>query len=366
MRFAGSFLLVTSMSAIATFSAAHADPVVDPSKPISWSAKQGAEGMIVAVSPARQSLSIVGTTGALIGSGVDAVANDKHRKAIRGMLEGYDAGKVFEEKLAARLGVAFGASLSRVSPMGSAAGFSNPNEADKARFQAIAGEGSETLLDLRLTYGIFGVEGILVAKIEADLYGLPKGRRLWDDALVVSTEPILGANKLQDPTKRLAPNFSSPRLTADDDAIGKWTEDNGVTLRARYETAVDGAVSALLCAMGLAEEPTGEYYLGKLALNRKEFDDAATHFKKSTALDPANIDALNGLAVTMGHNDQSGEALTLLEPLTKSHPEYGAAWHNIAWIRAVKSDDAAGAKEPYRKALELGMPEDKKIEKALE
>ncbi len=345
---------------------ARAEPIVDPTRPVAWSVKQGAEGMIVAVSPARQSLSIVGTTGALIGSGVDAVANDKFRKAIRGMLEGYDTGKVFEEKLASRLHAALGARLVRVSPMGSAAGFANAKEAEKVRFQSIASDGAEALLDLRLTYGIFGVEGILVAKIEADLYGLPKGRRLWDDALVVSTEPILGANKLQDPTKRLAPNFSSPRLTADEDAVSKWTEDNGETLRARYETAVDGAISALVCAMGLAAEPAGEYYLGKLALNRKEFDDAAAHFKKSAALDPANIDTINGLAVTMGHNDQPTEALAMLELLTKSHPEYGAAWHNIAWIRAVKSDDADGAKEPYRKALELGMPEDKKIEKALE
>ena len=46
-----------------------------------------------------------------------------------------------------------------------------------------------------------------------------------------------------------------------------------------------------------------------------------------------------------------------------SNPDYGPAWYKLAWWYAVKKKDSDTAKPYYEKALELGMPEHKKIEK---
>jgi tetratricopeptide (TPR) repeat protein len=330
-----------------------------------WSLRANQDEMIVEVSPARQSLQIVGTSGLLLGAGIDAIANDKHRKEIRAALDGYDAGKVFEERLQKRLDEKV-PNLKRVAGVGSTAGMNTIYEAQKLRYTKLAKEGADTLLELKMTYGLFGYDGLLVAKLEGSLKLMPEGRELWGDTIVVSAEPILANDKLSDPTSTLGPNLSSPRLSANEDAISKWTGDGGKTVRSRYEAAVDGVVSALVCDLGLANEANGEYYLGKMAMNRKKFVEAGTHFDNALKLDPEMMDAANGRAVNLAHDKQIDKAIELERQITAAHADYGPAWFNLAWWYATEKKDAAQAKECYAKARALGMPEESRIEKASE
>jgi tetratricopeptide (TPR) repeat protein len=330
-----------------------------------WSLKANQREMIVSVSPVRQTVQIFSSSAAVLGAGIDLVVNAKHRDAVRQVLQGYDAGKVFQDRLTERLANAVPQGLTPVSALNSTAGFNSLKEAEDARLKVIAAKGHDALLDLKMTYGIFGYEGVLLAKIEGRLALLPENHKLWKNTLVVSSEPILASDKLADPTKQLEPNLSSPRFTVKEGAVEKWTGDGGKIVRDRFEAAVDGAVSALLCDLGLAEEAVGEYYRGKVAMNRKKFDLAEKLFKRAIELDANLVDAYNGRAVNLAHNRQVDDAIRTALALTQRAPEYGPAWYNLAWWYAVKKNDRAAARPCYEKALQLGMPKAHRIEKIL-
>ncbi|MBI4559273.1 MAG: tetratricopeptide repeat protein, partial [Candidatus Hydrogenedentes bacterium] len=321
--------------------------------------------MVVAVSPAGKSLRIAGTTGLVLGGSIDAVVNDKYRKAIREALQGYDTGKVFEERIEARLNQALSGGIKRVAPMGSTAGFNSDREAEQMRYQKLGADGVDLLLDLTMTYGVYGYEGTMVAKLEGKLRSIPKGSRQWDETVVASPGPILASARLGDPTNRLSPAMSGARLSVEDEAVGRWTSDGGALLRQDFEAAVDGAISALLCDLGLAEEALGEYNLGKRELNAKHFAEAASHFRKAIALDNALAHAHNGLAVTLAHADKLDEAIAMTIALTERSPDYAPAWYNLAWWHATEKKDPNAAKPYYERARALGMAQDEKIEKAL-
>jgi len=330
-----------------------------------WSLRANQSEMIVAVSPARQTLQILGSTGAVLGTGISAVVNDKYGRQIREVLQDYDAGKVFEEHIAARLSEVLGESLKQVSGLGSTAGYNSVRDAEKVRFASIGKSGHEYVLDLKMTYGLFGFEGALIAKLEGSLYETPSGHRKWNDVLVCSSSPILASDRLTDPTKMLSANFSSPRLSVDENAISQWTGDGGAELRKRFEAALHGVTSALLTGLGLVDESDGHYYLGQVAMNRKKFDIAADHFKKSFAIDPANTAARNGLSVDLAHNKQVDEAITLAAAILENEPEFGPTHYNLAWWYAVEKKDAEAARPHYEKALAMGYPAEKKVEKVL-
>ncbi|MBI2424862.1 MAG: tetratricopeptide repeat protein [Candidatus Hydrogenedentes bacterium] len=323
------------------------------------------DNMIVAVSPARQTLQIAGSAGLIIGSSISAISNAKYRKPIHDALEGYDAGKVFDERLAARLEAAYGDALARVEPFKGSAGQRDAKEAEQERLRGLRRMGYDQVLDLQMTYGLFGFEGTLIAKVEGELTSLEQGKSIWKDALVVSSAPVLASDRLSDPTKRMGPNLSSPRLSVDESAMAQWTEDGGKELRARFETAVDGAASALLVQLGLADEAEGNYYLAKLAMNRKKFDVAETYYKKALALDPGHAGARNGLGVNCFHQGDHKTALDWLSKLAVDVPDFGPAQYNAAWVCAVGLKDAAQAKPYYERALALGLPQEKKIDELL-
>ncbi|MDQ1257104.1 MAG: hypothetical protein QG656_1706 [Candidatus Hydrogenedentes bacterium] len=318
---------------------------------------------IVSVSPARQTMQIGGSSTAIIGLGIDAVVNDRYKRKIDDALQGYDAGAIFRQRLTDRLNAAVPKGLTSTSPLTSYAGFHNKIEAEDARYAGIAKGGADVLLDIEMTYGVFGPGGTLVAKLDGEINLVPEGKELWDNTIVVFAEPILASEKLTDPTKQLGPDFSSIRLTVEDNAIDTWTKDGGAVLKKAFEESVDAAVSALMCDLGLAEEAIGEYYLGKLAMNRKEFAEADAHFQKAIQLDPAMLDAQNGRAVNLAHHGQLDDAIGILRAITESSPEYGPAWFNLAWWYATEKEDAANAKTCYEKAKALGMPAHKKLDK---
>lgn len=360
----GSLAIAFCAGCASTNSVSLREPVSEALSPV-WSVKHVPDELVVSVSPAGSSLRIAGTAGTLIGAGIDAVANDRHRRAIREALAGYEPGKSFEAHLASRLEEAYGVKLNRTAPMGSGAGYANLREAEEVRLRTLASDGGDLLLDLRLNYGLYGYEGTLVTKIEGRIVRLPGGKRVWSGAVLASTDPILGINKLRDPTKgQFVPSFSGG-LKVDDEAIGQWTSDGGATIRARFDESAAGTVSALLTSLELADEPSGHYHLGRMALNRKRYEEAQVHFEKTLAVDANDADAMNGLAVTKAHAKDLDTAIELARTLSRSHPDYAPGWLNLAWICGLRGDSNEEGMAAYRRAVELGMGTEEKIEKRL-
>lgn len=330
-----------------------------------YSVSSHQDELIIAVSPAGQALRIAGSYGTVLGVGIDAISNSKYRRAIADTIAGHDAKAVFIERLSKRLADAFTGEIDKTAPLGSTAGYANPTDAVRARYAALGAQGHDIVLDLDISYGIFGYEGLLVAKIDAEAHTVPGGKRVWSESIAASSEPILGPRKLQDPSKSLMPSYGSPRFSADDDAIAQWTGDEGVTYRKRFEEAVDGAASALVCSLGLAKEAAGEYYLGKVAMNRKDLEEAEQHFREALAVEPGMLAARNGLTVTLAHDDRADEAEKAALEIVQDHPDFGEGWMNLAWIQVVKLGNVDEGRKAYDKARELGLGEEKALEKKL-
>jgi len=330
-----------------------------------WSLDGADDNMVVAMSPARRTLQIAGSAGTLIGAGIAAVSNSRYRRDIESVLAGYDGGAVMEGILKERLSETFGPDLGRVAAPRNVVGQKDRNEAVKERFRALRNQGFDQILDLDITYGLFGYDGTLVAKIDGHMYAVEGRKTIWNNRLVVFSSPVLASDRLIDPTKRALPDLGSPRLSIEENAIEQWTNDGGVLFRERFEAAARGAASAMLVDMGLAEEPEGAYYLGKQLMNQKKFAEADTRFRQALAIRPDYTDARNGLAVNTAHAGDIDGAIALTEALASDAPEYAPAHYNLAWWYAEEKGDLDSARPHYEQARELGLPGDEDLEKAL-
>ena len=329
-----------------------------------WSVDSTKNEMIVAVSPTRQTLQMAGSAGMIIGLSVSAISDARYKQQLDDVLEGYDPGLVFEQQLETRLKEVLGEDLAHVAPLMSTAGYHNQREAMQDRYRNLKRDGHDMLLDFDISFGLFGYQGQLIAKLEGVLLELPKQKKLWSNGIVVSAESILACDKLSNPTNRIKPNIGSPRLTADENAIDQWTQDGGALLRQQFENAVAGAISAILTDMNLLDEAEGNYYLAKQAMNRKKQDEAIALYRHALELDPAFIEAKNGLSVSLAHQNDLETAIATAREITQERPEYAPAWFNLAWWYGIEQADLAQARPCYDKALALGIAPHKKLDKA--
>jgi hypothetical protein len=330
-----------------------------------YSIDAGQSGLKVAVSPARQTLQILGSSGMILGSGISAIQNAKYRKAIEEALGDYDAGGIFEATITRRLEEVAGDTLARVAPMGGTAGYPSLRDAREAYYTSLEESGNDCLLDMEMDYGVYGYEGALILKVQTHLKKLPSGHTEWKATPMAITAPILADDKLRDPTDRISPNWSSPRLGVDEDAIAKWTRDGGGIIRARFEETAEAVVSALLTEMGFVEEAAGCYQLGKRALYQKNYQEAADWLDKALALDPDCAGAINCLSICYARNKELDKAIELAKKLAEKKAGYGPAAYNLACWYAIEKKAPQKARPWYEKARELGMPRSKKVEKKL-
>ena len=152
-----------------------------------------------------------------------------------------------------------------------------------------------------------------------------------------------------DPTDRLTPKIKGARLTVQKGLMERWEEQGSEKMKAGFEETVDAAVSALLCDVGVVEEPEGEYHLGKLAMDRKNFDEALERFQKAVQLKQDFPEAHNGIAVCLALSEEYDDAIEWATKLTEKWPTYAPAWYNLAWWHAVDKEEPSLARPYYEK-----------------
>ncbi|MFO7973609.1 MAG: tetratricopeptide repeat protein [Candidatus Hydrogenedentota bacterium] len=329
-----------------------------------WSVQHMNEKFQVALSPAGRTLRLAGSAGLVLGTGVDVVVNATYRDNIREMLGEDDTAGMLAEALGERLDQAVAENLAQAAPLNTTVGYANRREALAAWYEGLTRQGYDMLLELRTRHGVYGHDGILAVRIDARQVALPSGRTLWKDDIVVSLEPALAYARLGDPTARMSPRIRGARLTVERDVLEKWREGKG-SLREDFVQTAEAAAAALVVSLGMAEDAVGEYYLGKCALNEKDFENSLFHFNEAIALDPEYADVHNAISVAYAHQGNLDEAIEKAKTITEKWPEYGPAFMNLAWWYAMKKDDIPTARPFYQRARELGMDPVKKLDERL-
>jgi tetratricopeptide (TPR) repeat protein len=330
----------------------------------SWSYDTRQDGMVVAVSPTGKTLRVFGSAGLVVGTAVDAGVNARYARAVEQALGDVDTTATFRDRLDAALTDAL-PGIAQVAPVATRAGYHNIREAEAARYRGIARDGHDVLLDVMVTYGLFGPEGTMAAKLDVDLVELPSGSGLYRRAFVVMAEPLRADTPLKDPTARIAPDPTAG-LSVDDAAVAAWAGGDGAVLRERFDALVEKAAAALLMDLRLRDSAEGAYQLGAWALLRKDFDQADALFARARAMRPGFVDAEAARAIVLARQEHVAEAVSRTQALVHVHPEYGPGWFNLAWWHARDLDDPAAARAYYEKALRYGATPDSDLEKALE
>mgnify|MGYP000083849498 CR=1 FL=1 len=321
--------------------------------------------MIVAVSPVRQTMQIGGSIPTLLGAGISAVQDSRHGKAVRAALGGYDPHAVFEERLERRIAGQFSRGSERVAPPGTSAGFANEREARRARLEGLRRAGYTTALDLELSFGIYGPQGILALKVAGELFDIQTGRLLWRDEVAWYSVDLFADMRWRDPMQRMTPNITAPRLSVADDAVGQWTRDNAAPLRVAFEQATDDIASAVVAALGLDETPEGLYTLGAHLLLNRKYAAAAEKFTRALELAPGMTEAVNGLAVALAKKGQVDAAIALNKELAEVQPDFMPGQYNLAWWHAMEKKNPEQARPYYEKAVALGVAPNRRLERAM-
>lgn len=332
---------------------------------IAWSINNPREELTVAASPVRQTLQILGSAGTVLGFGISAAQDAAYAKAISDALGEYSPGTVFEQRLADALAAHLGDGARRVSPVGTAAGFSSLQEAKKARWQGLARSGHSQVLDFDMSCGVFGPEGTLVTRIAGELRALPGGKLLWRDTVAVHSGPVLASRRLSDPTNRLTPNIAAPRLAIAENAIGQWTTGGGEHLRESFERNIRRTVEGVLTALELEETADGYLALGWNAMCRKRYTEANDLLRQGQQMAPERADILNVMAVNLGHAKKVEEAMGVAREALARDANHAEAHFNLAWWLSEKKGEMAEARTHYQAALAAGAPDHPRLEKRL-
>lgn len=310
--------------------------------------------IIVAVSPVRQTMQIGGNIPMLLGAGISAVQDNEYSIRIREALGDYDPCAVLLKRMKQQMVLGFNQDLEQVAPQGTAAGFANLREAQKARLSGLRYKGYDTLLDLELSFGIYGPQGILAVKAAGELFDVQTGRLLWRDKVAAYSMELYADMKWRDPTRRMKSNVTAPRFSVEEDAISQWVPDNAAPLRAAFEQTVDAVGAAILTDLGLRETSEGLYTLGVYLLLNNKYEAAEEKFARALELKPDMAKAMNGLSITFASNEKIDEAIALAEKLVDAHPDYEPGQYNLAWWQAAENEGKNLTFPKHEKALRFG------------
>lgn len=330
-----------------------------------WSFDATPERLVVSVSPTRRSLQIAGSYPAAVGAGVDSVVNDRYRQELNEALGSYDMLTELELHLGRALQSAYGSDITKVPPMGTAAGHESVKQAEQARLDNFARSGHSAIIDLHSTVGLFTEDAHLVVKVWGEGIDIATGRTVWKDTILYTAGPALLAQKPGDPTQRLTPTYTDIELSTNQEMLDRWIANGGAELKDAYRDALSGVTDALLQSLDAGGTPEGAVVLARSALEQKNEERALGLYTSAISRGHRSTAALNGMVVALARLGRTGEATAAAKTVVSEYPEFGAGWLNLAWLYAVEQKDAEAARVPYERARELGMHPVKKIEKRL-
>ena len=329
-----------------------------------WALDAASIEPVVAVSPAQRSLRIAGSAGTVIGTGITAVENDRYRRMVLEGLGDYSPGDLFETYLRDSLTEAFGDN--EVAPLGSTAGYHSRREVVDARYERIAESGHESLLDVKMTQGLFGPRAIMAVSLESVLVTLPGGGRRYAHEIVALPGPLLANAAKENPMGGVLPDFGENLISVESGTVEKWLAKSAHSYKITFETLMHDVVAALLTELGQIDDARGHYTLGRQALRDGDPEAALASFDRALAMDASFVEAASARSVAFAEAERYDEAIAAAETVLATSPDYGPAHFNLAWWYAVKLEQPESARVHYAKAQELGMPAARKIDKALD
>ncbi len=93
--------------------------------------------------------------------------------------------------------------------------------------------------------------------------------------------------------------------------------------------------------------------LGHAYLELQNYKDAQKYFGKAAQINPESAEAQTDFALTLSKNNSVKEALAILEKVTKTFPEYGDGWLQLAVIYRFSLKDNEKALYNFQKFMEV-------------
>ncbi|HPU97264.1 MAG TPA: tetratricopeptide repeat protein [Candidatus Hydrogenedentes bacterium] len=332
-----------------------------------WSLRIMPEEMVVAVSPVRQTMQIAGSFATVVGAAITAAQDAQNRNRIEAALGSLNASDLFREAIGKEMTTGRdGSNRIMVPPPQDIRNPQERREADRKRFSALRKQGITEVVDVTLKYGLFGPEGELLAVVQASRIDTRSGRTRFREKWMVWAEPPNAFGPQGDPTRRMTPNITAPRLAAASYAVDRWLVSNAEPLRQGLLRLANGAADALSVGVNEKDIPNGWYILGVDALRRKHYQDARDFLEKAIQGSPDNTDYQLAYAVTLDRLKQRDAAVATVEQALKNHPDQPRLLVNLAWWLASDERRAAEAETLFRRAIELGAPEYSAVRKAIQ
>ncbi len=186
--------------------------------------------------------------------------------------------------------------------------------------------------------------------------------RRYDEAVAsFETVPEPEASSISMLKLRLAVLISTARLdeaTGVADRLEKATPTDADVLYSRAILAGakgDAALKAKYLAKTIQAQPNhsdAHTSLGQDKFSSGDYDGAKAHFVRASAANPANTDALLGLARVYYMKEDLSRARDTLDSAIEKEPAHGSLWAERARVRS-ETSDLPGAIQDARKSTEL-------------
>lgn len=323
---------------------------------------------VIAVSPVRQTLQIIHTSARLVGALVSEAQNENYRKDLQAVVGELDGHLQFREAILNTLKGKLSAEIVEVPPLGSTAKYMTDREAQQDRMKQLHNKGFDVLIDLKITCGIYGPEGEMFFRWDGKLYDLAKEKTLWRGESVVTPSADFKVNQTFNtyfnPFKS---NMFSPRLKTTEDALTRWTNNNGENFKKAQEYGIQLSISHLLGALQLDKSENYYFACGISKLLTKKWKQTVPHFEKVWDLNKDNPTHGNAYMVALFKTKKIDDAIKVGEEVIQSPngKSYPTTYYNLAYIFATKKKDLDKAREYYQKSVELSGKADEKLEKEI-
>jgi len=355
-----------AMLSLAILSACASTPTRQETALQAWSLRFFPKEMVVAVSPVRQTMQIAGSFATVIGAAITAAQDAETRNRLESALGTLDLSETFRKAIEEEMGTANGTKRIIVDPPADVRNPHERREAERIRLNALRRQGIGEVVDITVKYGLYGPEGELVAVVQAVRTETRNGRTAFKGKWLIPAEPPNAFGPLGDPTRRMTPNITSPRLTKAPYAVDRWLVSDAQPLRQGLLRLAADTARVLAVSINEKTDPGGWYVLGVNALRHKKYRDAHSFLEKTVQAESENPDYTLALAVTLDKLGKRDKAVDILRKVLEKHPEHPRLMINLAWWLAQNRQQIDEADSLFRRAVELGAPDYTAVRKAIE